>query len=67
MKLSAEDSAEFIRHLFHPTEEEILEKEKIFNEIDKNINIIEEDKDEFIVEAKDLDLSFINEIKKEII
>jgi hypothetical protein len=57
--LEGQDSKEFAKSFFHPSNDEIRHFKKVLKNIDKNINISETENG-FCAEVKDLDLSFLH-------
>lgn len=63
IKLSPKETQTFLSELQSPDVEYINHRNKVFEEMDKNLNVITKDK-VFLVEAFDLDLSFLEEESK---
>lgn len=62
MRLNAEQSREFIRALFFPTAEEIERHNRILNQIERDVIIIDRTSDGFTAICRNLDLSFLDEL-----
>lgn len=59
IKLTGLDAINFLNHLYHPTQEEIEQHNKILKEIDDSVTIIENENGNFTAEIKDLNLENI--------
>ena len=60
--LEGEDANRFLRSLLHPSDEEIATRDALFEQIDRNVTIIER-ANGFDAIITDLDLSFLDEKK----
>ena len=60
--LEGEDANRFLRSLLHPSDEEIARRNTLFEQIDRNVTIIER-ANGFDAIVTDLDLSFLDEKK----
>lgn len=58
LKLTGDDATNLIKSLFFPTKEEITSRQKITNNINQHINIIETEKG-FDAEIDNFDLDFL--------